>query len=207
MLKKLTLIAIGMAACFGVSAQHDSVKPKNLPDILPTMNYKKAMVKVETGDARAIREAAVLIYLQSPYGDIDTTVGTWDITPQIEMEMNSATIENALTTLMREADYNYVNQHGEAKTGLEVCVWKTRALKLSRNKEIDDQTNFRLMPQAIIRTRTYRTDAEPCINGEYMAACDRNFNLQVERDNMYAKLDESDREACVQHGVNWHLKR
>lgn len=206
MLKKFTMTVIVMAACFGVHAQRDPIKPRNLPDILPTINYGKAMAKAETGDTRAMREAAVLIYLQSPYGDTDTTVGAWDVTPQIEAEMNSGTTENALSVLLMQAVENYANQHGEAKNGLEVCVWKTRALKLSGNREIDDQTNFRLMPQAVIRTRTYRTDAEPCINGEYLAACDRNFMHQAERDNIYVTLNESDRAACVQRGVNWHLK-
>lgn len=170
------------------------------------MNYKNAMARAEAGEARAIREAAVLIYLQSPYGDTDTTVGVWDITPQIEAKMNSWKIENAVGIILREADANYVNKKAATKTGLEVCVWQTRMLKLSGNKEIDDHTNFRLIPEAIVRTRTYRMDAEPCIDGEYFATCGRNYTLQAERDNIYSKLNESDRDACVQRAVSWHLK-
>lgn len=207
MLKKSILIVILLGACLRAHAQHEPVKPKDLPDVLPTMNYKAAMTRAEAGDVRAIREAAILIYLQSPYGDPakDTSKGTWDITPQIEAKMNKWTVEQAMHIHMLSADAAIANGNEQGGGGIEACVWKSRMLKVVGNKEIDDQANFRLKPQPVVRDRTYWTELDPCVEGEDASSCARKFRFQAERDIVFSKLNKADRNACIQRIVNWHL--
>lgn len=194
-----------VAVSGSVHAQQDMEKPTNSPSVRPSLNYQRAIKKAEAGDRQSIREAAVLIDLQSPLGDYDLTKDSWVLTPKIAARMNSMKIERAVAILADEANIDFESEKGEGGTALEVCVWKTRRLKLRGDDEIDDRTNFRLTPKATVSTRLYKSGEEPCLEGEHLGPCGRNNGIQAERDEIYAKLNETDRKACVQRGVYWHL--
>lgn len=171
-----------------------------------TINYARSLARAEIGDRRGLLETAVLIYMESPHDDGNTLKGNWEVGPTEERRMRQWTLEQAMWEIVSKFGVNYQSSSGEGKSGLELCVWQTRMLKLNDNQEVDDQLNIRLMPRAVTRAITYHTADDPCLDGELPTACSRRFTMQAERDNHFVTLSKADRVACIRRGTNWHVQ-